>query len=471
MNKIATYHIGVLGSDDATAIAQKIKDKQISSEEAMQCAIDRAKFSNDKLNAIVTSDYERAYSLSKQSLNEGVFAGVPTIIKDLNDYNGLPTYKGCAGIKAKPAKKNDKVVDQILKVTGSIPIGKSSTSEFGLLPCGETIQHGDTHNPWLLNHSTGGSSAGSAALVATGVLPFAHASDGGGSIRIPASCCGLVGLKPSRGRNIHSISTVAPVDVAVDGIVSRTVRDTANYYAALEKFYSNPKLPKIGLVENPSNERLRIALFTKASSGLESHHDVRNCVLETGTLLENLGHRVEYIENPFEHATTRDFLMYWSFLSFVTMFTEYATFGFGFNHFKVTKFTGHLAKMYPFLSIPSIKGIKNLQKHENFYNNLFNKYDVLMSPTLSHPAPPIGHFGVNANSLEVIVKLNSYVNFTTTQNITGAPAISLPLGISAEGLPIGVQFASTIGKEKQLLHLAFEIEEAKNGFDNLISIA
>ncbi|HND45072.1 MAG TPA: amidase family protein, partial [Chitinophagales bacterium] len=187
MKTIHTYDIGILEDFDATETALKINKKEISREEAVACAIDRAMFANPSINAIVTPDFERALTnANKKYSNNGVFAGVPTFIKDLNDYAGLPTLMGSCGTPSIPKQKNDPVVEQILKVTDSIVLGKSSSSEYGLLPCGETLQQGNTLNPWNLGHSTGGSSAGSAALVAAGVVPFAHANDGGGSIRIPA---------------------------------------------------------------------------------------------------------------------------------------------------------------------------------------------------------------------------------------------------------------------------------------------
>lgn len=469
MKRIDTFNIGILADMDATAIAKKISDKSISSEEAVQCAIERANYADATINAIVHSDYKGAIENSNKK-HSGIFAGVPTFIKDLNDVKGMPTLKGSSAFKMRPAKKNDKIVDQFLAITGSIILGKSSTSEFGLLPCGETLQHGETRNPWNINHSTGGSSAGAAALVSTGVVPFAHASDGGGSIRIPAACCGLVGLKPSRGRNIISPSQLVPIDIAQDGIVSRTVRDSANFIAGLEKYYINSNLLPVGLVQNPPQRKLKIGLFTKSSTGVESNNDVTDTVLATGKICEDLGHQVEYINNPFEHKITRDFMVYWSFLSFATMISEYATNGLSFNHFKTAKFTKQLGGFFPLISLRAATSIRNLKNHTHDYNQLFEKYDLLLSPTLSHPAPPIGHFGTEIDTIDIIMKLNSYVNFTTTQNITGAPAISLPLGISKDGLPIGVQFAAKLGEEKKLLEMAFEIEAA-NKFITLNNIS
>jgi amidase len=468
MKKISTFDTGILGNLDATEVALKIREKEFSAEEAVECATERAKVTDSAINAIVNADYDHALKESKMQ-HTGIFAGVPTFIKDLNDVKGLPTLKGSSGFKVVPAKKNDKIIDQLLSVTGSIILGKSSTSEFGLLPCGETLQHGETRNPWNTDHSTGGSSAGAAALVAAGVVPFAHASDGGGSIRIPASCCGLVGLKPSRGRNIISASQIVPIDIAQDGIVSRTVRDTAGYIHGLEVYHKNEKLLPIGLVNQPGKKRLRIGLFTKSSTGVESHTDVTQTVLETGKLLEQLGHEVSYINNPFEHKITRDFMVYWSFLSFASMLSEYATKGFSFNHFKTAKFTKQLGGFFPLISVRAATSIRNLKNHTADYNKVFEKYDVLLSPTLSHPAPPIGHFGTEVDTIDIIMKLNSYVNFTTTQNITGAPAISLPLGLSRDGLPIGVQLAAMLGEERILLELAFELEVAKQ-FTNLANL-
>lgn len=460
MKKLHTFDTGILGRMDATAIAEKIQQGAFTATEAVLCAVERAKAADPQLNAIVYHNYTRAVAQSQHPA-PGIFSGVPTFIKDLNDVEGMPTMKGSSGFKLNHAKKNDKIVDQLLSVTGGVILGKSSTSEFGLLPCGETLQHGETRNPWNTDHSTGGSSAGAAALVASGIVPFAHASDGGGSIRIPASCCGLVGLKPSRGRNITSASAIAPVDIAQDGIVSRSVRDTAAYYAGLEKYYKNPSLPAIGNVLSASTKRRRIAVFTASSAGVESHTDVADTVMETARLCESMGHTVEYISNPFEHKITRDFMIYWSFLSFASMLSEYATSGLSFSHFKTAKFTRQLGGFFPFLSLRAPLSIRNLKNHTAFYNQLFEKYDLLLSPTLSHPAPPIGHFGTDVDTLEVIMKLNSYVNFTTTQNITGAPAISLPTGVSRDGLPIGVQFAAMSGEEAKLLEIAYEIESAQ----------
>lgn len=458
--QVNTFDIGILGKMDATAVAEAISKGDFTASEAVSCAIERAEASSAALNAIVNERYEMAKKEASQFRSEGFFAGVPTFIKDLNDVKGLPTLKGCAGIKPEPARKHDKITRQF-EAAGFVLLGKSATSEYGFLPCGENLQSGDAHNPWNTKHSTGGSSAGAAALVAAGVVPIAHASDGGGSIRIPAACCGVIGLKPSRGRNSFSpTAKIVPINIVEDGVVSRTVRDTANYYAALESYFHNPKLPRIGQVVSPNKKRLRIGLFTTAPHGVESQGDVADTVLKAGELLESMGHQVAHIANPFPSKTLTDFILYWSFLSFASMVQEYANMGLKYDYTKASSFTKHLSLVFPVLSVQAPAAFSRLQKFARTYDDLFEQYDVLLSPTLSHPAPPLGHFGPHVESVEIITKLNAYVNFTPIQNITGAPAISLPMGISRAGLPVGVQFAGRLGDERTLLELAFELEEA-----------
>jgi amidase len=370
---------------------------------------------------------------------------------------------GSKGISGKPVKEHDDIVKQILRVTGAIVLGKSSTSEYGFLPCGETL-FGDTHNPWNTAYSTGGSSAGSAALVAAGVVPFAHASDGGGSIRIPASCNGLMGLKPSRMRNITSpTASLVPINIAEDSILSRSVRDTAKYYAGLELYHQEKSLLPIGHVQGAGKKRLKIALFTESPAGIESHDSVKDAVEKTGLIFEKCGHQVEYISSPFRHGFSRDFIFYWSYLAFMNHLGELMKKGSGYNPLKVTRFTKELSSVFPLLSPGTGGALNRLRKFEKYYHKQFDQYDVLLSPVQSHPPPKLGHFGPHENGIDILMRLNAYINFTPVQNITGAPAISLPMGFSRDGLPIGVQIAAEIGAERKLLKLAFEIE-AEAGF-------
>lgn len=462
-NKTHAFDIGILGEMDATEIAAQIRQKNISRKEAIACAIERAKKVEPVLNAIVTDCFDTALK-QKEFVGKGVFDGVPTFIKDQLHVKGLPTLFGSKGVPSKIHKKNEKATNQVLS-TGCVVLGKSSTSEFGLLPAVETLLHPATLNPLGLEYSTGGSSGGSAALVAAGIVPFAHAADGGGSIRIPASCCGLVGLKPSRGRDIESPTGILPIDIVCQGVVTRTVRDTATYYAAAEKYYANPKLPSIGDVSHPIEQRLKIGMFIDPPTHIYTYDDVDSVVLHTGKFCENLGHEVELISNPFSQETKIDFLAYWCFLTYLVYRFGKTTYGIGFDKSKLEVFTKQMARIYPKVIGSSLGSIKRLKKFCHYYDALFEKYDVLLSPVLSHPVPKIGYFSPENNFFATIEKLSQYVNFTTFQNVTGAPAISLPMGKCKNNLPIGVQFAANVGEDRMLLELAFEIE-ANNGLLN-----
>ncbi len=459
--KISVTDIGILKGMDATAIAQGIKDKQFTAQEVLDCVKERVALAEPSINAIVAEKYEVG------RYNEhAVFAGVPMFIKDLVNVAGFPCRMGTRGLSDKIKKKDDLVMPQILS-TGCYVVGKSATSEFGWLPTTETLVNGNTCNPHHIEYSTGGSSGGAGAIVAAGIVPIAHTMDGGGSTRIPASCCGLVGLKPSRGRHIGSSTKNLPIDINTNGIVSQTVRDTANYYHAIEKFQAHPTLPPIGLVTGPSQKRLKIGMYTTTTEGLSCHPETVKAITGTGKICADLGHEVEYIENPHYPGSGLEFLAYYSSLAWVLKHLGKVAFGMEFQKNKIEKFSSDLAtyrRRLGKLSPNAIKRLKTIFVKE--YNALFDKYDVLLSPTLSMPVPKLGYLGTNNHVMSTIMRLNSYVNFTPVQNATGAPAISLPMAKCNNGLPIGSMFASSIGDESTLLELAFELEAAGYLLDN-----
>ncbi|MGB1247710.1 MAG: amidase [Chitinophagales bacterium] len=452
---IDVFDIGIIGKMDATEIAERIKNKDFTAEEVLLSVKERAEKSAKELNAIVASNY-----INHKASTEGIFAGVPIFIKDQVNVEGFSTRMGSSAIPKNIQKKSDKVVRQI-QTTGCTIVGKSATSEFGLLPSCETLVNGDTQNPHKIGYSTGGSSGGSGALVAAGVVPVAHTMDGGGSTRIPASNCGLIGLKPSRARHIQSPTEKLPIDIVTNGIVSRSVRDTANYYHAIEQYADNPSLPKIGLVTSPNKKRLKIGVFTQSPVGIEAHVDVKNIVHSTAKTCEGLGHHVEYFKNPYSDDVLLDFLTYYSMLARGNNTFGKFTYGSKFKAKNTERFTRELASYFSkfmFLAPGAIKRLKNQLATE--YDNLTAKYDVILSPTLASPVPKIGYFGTDTPIISAIMRLNTYVSYTIVQNTTGAPAISLPMGRCSNGLPIGPQFATKIGDEKTLLELAFELEEA-----------
>ncbi|HEY6544672.1 MAG TPA: amidase family protein, partial [Dokdonella sp.] len=249
---------GPLADLDAMATAAAIESGQLTAREAVAAAIRRAESVEPRINAIVTAAYDRARATAATPLT-GPFAGVPTFVKDLDDVRGLPTRSGSRSFGQAPAATQGPYVDA-LERAGLVFLGKSSTPEFGLTGSTEPLLHGPTRNPWNLDFSPGGSSGGAAALVAARVVPIAHATDGGGSIRVPASCCGLFGLKPSRGRTVPLGRPTGPVEIASSNAVSITVRDSAQWLAVTERSGGDVVFEPISYVRERSPRRLRIAL-------------------------------------------------------------------------------------------------------------------------------------------------------------------------------------------------------------------
>jgi amidase len=325
----------------------------------------------------------------------------------------------------------------------------------------ESLLHGPTRNPWNCNYSTGGSSGGSAALVASGVVPIAHGNDGGGSIRIPAACCGLVGLKPTRGRlKMDPKYKLLLVKVICPGVLTRTVRDTATFYAEAEKYYCNERLPKIGLVDRPSKKRLTIGIISEGPHNTRCHPELYDLAFKTGALCEQLGHTVKEVKYPFISDIIDDLLIYWGMIAFSFCSFGKLTIGSSPNCKNIESWTSGLNMLFK-KNIARIPGIiMRLRGFEETYNSAFRNCDILLSPTLSNPTPELGYLSPEVPFEVVFERVKKYVTFTLQQNISGAPAISLPLGIDSKGLPMGIQFASASGREKMLLELAFELEEA-----------
>src|SRR5260221_2627066 len=259
---------------DGLGLAALVASRKVAAHELVDEAISRAEKLNPKLNAIIFKDFERARALSKSALRNGVFAGVPFLLKDIFAYaEGMPTRQASRFLPAIPSE-HDSLLTARFKAAGLIPLGKTNVPEFGLVPTTESNLYGPTRNPWNLVHSPGGSSGGSAAAVAAGIVPFAHANDGGGAIRIPASCCGLVGLKPSRGR----LSFAPDMSEVVDGlathlVVSRSVRDTAAALDAVggsvqgDPYWSPPAPPSYVAAMERKPGKLRVAFSLKKLDG------------------------------------------------------------------------------------------------------------------------------------------------------------------------------------------------------------
>lgn len=455
---MSAFFDDVLGRADAVEIARRIRQREIHPREAVEAAILRAEQVNRVLNAIATPLFDSARDTAERSPS-GLFAGVPSFIKDNEAVVGSPALFGSRGIPRQPASKSSPFAEQFLS-TGLINLGKTTTSEFGLTGTTEALVYGPTHNPWKLGFSPGGSSGGSAALVAAGVVPLAHGNDGGGSIRIPASCCGLVGLKPSRARLAEMEGTeLFPVKIVHQGVLSRTVRDTVHFYHAAERHYRNPKLPEIGLVTRPGR-RLRIGFSTEIGNGEPAHPECVAAVIDAAKLCESLGHTVEEVPSWFDEEFHRDFFVLWAMMAFAVTRLGKQFVHPDFDRTKVEALTEGLARFFKRNATSAAAAIWRLRRFARRYERRFAEHDVLVNPTVAMPPPEHGFIGPGVAFETALERFKWFVPFTPVQNTSGGPAISLPLGRSREGLPIGVQFASAMGSERTLLELALELEEA-----------
>ena len=442
-----------LGSDDVMEMQHRLRRRKVSARELREAARARLAAVNDDLNAVVR-DLDVAPAVT------GPFAGVPSVLKDNEDLTGYPTLHGSWAPADTPATSTSPWVAQYLAL-GFEPIAKTTLPEFGLTASTESSRYGATRNPWDTTRSVGGSSGGSAALVAAGVVPIAHANDGGGSIRIPAAACGLVGLKPSRGRmiDVPELDRL-PVNLVAQGVLTRTVRDTTYYLAEAERMYRSEALPPIGMVVRPENRRLRIGLFVDAVGGIPVDPRVRDAVREAGLTLQALGHQVDEITPPVDEDFGRDFLRYWALISFFLQKAGGRLLGTDFDSSRTELLTQELSRMARQQAVRIPGSLRRLVRASREPEPVYATYDALLSPVLSTPPPLIGELGPQVPPHEHIVRLLRFATFTAWQNVTGSPAMSLPLARTVDGLPIGVQVAAPLGEERRLLSLAYELEAA-----------
>ena len=450
-----------LGTDDATALAERLQRGDISTTDATEAAIARLQRVNPTLNGLVLDTYAEARERANNKHFEGFFAGVPSLIKDNIDLRGLPTGHGSAAVGGKPMKKTSVLAKQYL-AQGFNLLGKTTLPAFGFTASTEMAHAPATRNPWHLNHSAGGSSGGSAALVAAGAVPIAHGNDGGGSIRIPAAVCGLVGLKSTRGRLVTQEAAKAlPVNIISDGVLTRTVRDTANFFAEAEKYYRNSKLPAIGHVTGPSKQRLRIGLMVDSIAGDPTCPQTRAAVEATAKQLSALGHHVDVAHIDLPQRFVDDFLLYWAMLAFFVSKFGRALFPQGFDGQQLDPLSQGLAGYYRqrFLKTPGM--LRQLRQSQARYAEVFNQYDVVLTPVLAHTTPELGYLGADVDFDTQLERLLRYTTFTPANNASGSPGLSLPLGQADNGLPIGVQLNGRHGEERTLLELAFELEQVQ----------
>ncbi|MFA1705007.1 amidase [Mycobacterium intracellulare] len=459
MRHVHAFGDDALGDLDAVGLAEAIRSGRVGRAEAVEAAIARTEAVDPLLNGLAYAGFRQARAAAEQAA-DGYFAGVPTFIKDNVDVAGQPTMHGTDAWTRRDAVA-DSVFTQLYLATGMTSLGKTQLSEFGFSASAEHPRLGPVRNPWDTEYSAGASSSGSGAFVAAGVVPIAHANDGGGSIRIPASCNGLVGLKPSRGRlPLDAVLRRMPVGVVVNGVVTRSVRDTAAFYREAERIWRNPKLAPVGDVTGPGRQRLRIAVLTR-SIQRECSPAVRELTLKSAGLLEELGHRVEHVDEPPVAASfVDDFVLYWGFLALAQVRGGRHMFGETFDRTKLDcltlglmRHTGRHLHRLP-AAIMRLRGAR--RRTARFYGT----YDAVLTPTLADETPRIG-FLAPTDYQQVINRLIEWVSFTPLHNVTGEPAISLPLAQSAHGMPVGMMLSTGMGQESLLLELAYELEEAR----------
>jgi amidase len=458
---------------DATAQAELVATGKVSPVEMVNAAIERVERYDGALNALTYRWFEAARELASSSqLPEGPFRGVPYLLKDLYAAEaGKPLSNGSKAYKsADYVSSEDTTLVSRYKASGLISIGRSNSPEFGSVPVTEPEAWGPTRNPWDLSRTPGGSSGGSASAVAAGIVPIAHASDGGGSIRIPAACCGLVGLKVSQGR-ISMGPSRDESNLGVEHCVSRSVRDSARLLDATHGpgigdviIAPTPRRPFIDEV-GADPGRLRIGFLDFNPRGGDVHADCVDGVHKTAKLLESLGHHVEpgfpeiFSDNDFGRA----FSMLWS--------TNMGTAIRRFSQALGREMTPNDIEAMNWAQAEFAKGVNgvdfslaqasSIQFRRAIQSWWTKGWDLLLTPTLSAPPLPIGSMPNNPERpMTPLMTAGSWVAFTSQFNISGQPAISLPLHRTAEGLPVGMQLAAAYGREDLLIRVASQLEQA-----------
>lgn len=479
-------------SYDATGLAKLVADKQIQSSELLELAQQRAAAVNPRINAIV-----RDVPAAPTDDLTGPFAGVPFLIKDIaQDYAGLPSSGGSRALKDVPAAEHATVVQRWIDA-GLVIFGKTNLPEFGAKAISEPALWGPARNPWNLAHTPGGSSGGSAAAVAAGIVPCAGANDGGGSTRIPAACCGLVGLKPGRG-----VTPMGPGQsefmhgAAVQGVVSRTVRDTAamlDVIAGGEPFGPYAPAPAeapYASVVGQDPGALRIGVRVPSAITPTPHREAYAAVDKAIGALTDLGHHVEELSAaPFDDAElARDFLLTWFVYIAYEVDEARRRSGAGDDGFeRDTLIMAALGRATS--SVAYVDAVQRRHDHTRRLSTYFESYDLLLTPTLATPPPRIGEFelpAAMARGADVLLKTRTakllrhtkivddmvdknlgWVPYTQLANLTGRPAISLPLHWTDDGLPLGVQFVAPLAGEALLIRLAAQLEQALPWADRL----
>ena len=467
---------GEFGGYDGLGLAALVREREVTPQELLESAITRAEQVNPALNFMSQKLYDMGRAIAGSPLPEGPFAGVPFLLKDLRlMLAGTPTRQGAIFFENLVAPEDGPLVRRY-KDAGLVIFGKTTTPEFGVTITTESALTGITRNPWNLARTTGGSSGGAAAAVAAGVLPIAHASDGGGSIRIPASCCGLFGLKPSRGRLPGGGGWAG---ASVSHVVTRSVRDSAAMLDATEGpepggRYNAPRPTRSYLSEAGRDPKsLRLAVMDVGALEIPVHPECARALSDAAKLCEDLGHRVELAYPPVDEELIRQSLPAIIAVETSLAFDRWAAF---------TKRTVSATDMEPVTwayyqmgkAIDPRAYARAIYIFDDIaadFARFMQNYDLLVSPTLAVPPFPLGTLSLDRPFEDYVATISRVSPFTALFNMTGQPAMSVPLhwtsglgdglGEAPAGLPVGVMFAARFGDEATLFQLAGQLERAK----------
>lgn len=465
---------------DGLAQAELVKRGEVAAEELLEAAIGQIERTNPQLNAVVTKMYDEAKAAVAAGTMEGPFQGVPFLLKDLGvAYKGVRLTGGSASL-ANYVPDIDAEFTQRVKAGGLVTVGKSNTPEFGLLPTTEPHLLGPCHNPWHVGHSSGGSSGGAAAAVAAGMVPLAHATDGGGSIRIPASCCGLFGLKPTRARTPQGPNLGDTMSgLSIGGCVSRSVRDSAAFLdlvsgPSLGDPYAAPpqKRPFLDEVTTIPG-KLRIAFTTTAPSGVPVHEDCKTAVRHTAHLCEQLGHHVEEASPQVDAIRfNQAFLAMWMAgcawtIKGISILKRQMP-----RQEEYEPLTWLMYQTGEKISAADyLLAVQSVQQMSRQIAHFFQQYDLWLTPVLAEPPLPLGSFDSTAeNPMFGIERATAYVPFTPIANATGQPAMSVPLYWNNDNLPVGSHFIGRFGDEATLFQLAAQLEAAQPWAEKQLSL-
>jgi len=456
---------------DAVAQADLVHRKEVQPIELVDAAIERIEKLNPALNAVVTRMYDQARSDIARIEPGAPLAGVPFLLKDvLAAYAGVPLTMGSRLLSGYVPDRDSELVKR-LKKAGLIILGKTNTPEFGILPTTEPHLFGPCRNPWNLTRTTGGSSGGSAAAVASGMVPMAHANDGGGSIRIPASCCGLFGLKPTRGRNpLGPDFGDIMSGLLAEHAVTRSVRDSAVLLDLTsgpdigDPYGASPPMRPFWQEVGADPGKLRICFSTEAGGGVAVHPDCIQAVAEAAGLCADLGHTVTEAAPKVDwNLVTRMFMVLWSAGNAATL-----------NILKpephqVEPLTWTLYEMGKRVSAAEyLQAVTALQRISRGFARFFIDCDIWLTPTLAEPPVPLGTFDSTPDDpLKGLRRSGQFAPFTPSCNITGQPAMSVPLFWNRKGLPIGTHFIGRSGDEATLFRLASQLEAARPWADRI----